>query len=496
MLMTATHGPDVAVTMTRVVRTAATRVRSRVEPLHLAAVGVAGLVLGATVKPLSETDLFWHVPLGQQILHSHHVLGAGANWTIKPGTGGWVSSEWLGEVALALTRNHFGWHAILWLRLIFAALLVGSSLALVLRTSTARVAVVTMAAIGIPLASGIQERPQLLSLLLLCPTAVWAHRILTTGRFPSLWLTAPLVFGWAQVHSLWLVLPAALALAAACRTLDLGRAGLRTLRPAALHVCALLVAGSLTPIGPRALLLPVTLHSATSRIAEWQPSSPLDTMSWGLMLLTALMVMAWSRHGRGRVPTSEIAFTGAMVLFGLMAYRNLLPALLLLVPLVTTRLSQMRWARASRVTASESRVLRLGCIAALIGGLAVSAARTAASATFADSVPIAIAHTLAAEPGEHRVLNAYNASGALVAFGGPQLRLAVDGRADRWGSAYLNGYFDALSMKGDWRAYISTLAATDAVLASDAPIVGELLRDGWIKQLADHHYVLLKAPTL
>ena len=462
-----------------------------IEPMHLAAVGFAAIVLAITVKPLSETDLFWHVPLGQQILRSHHVAGAGTGWTIASGTHGWVSSEWLGEVGLAALRDSSGWRSILWVRLALALVLVLSTLWLAMRRSTARVAAVAMLAVSAPLALGIQERPQIISLILLVPTAVWADRVRRTGRTPRLLICLPTVFLWAQIHSLWLLLPGALALAAACRLLDLGRLGLRSLRNVAITVVALLIAGSLTPIGPRGLLLPLTLHSATSRIAEWQPTPAVSPDTWGLFLVVGLLVLGWSRSGRARVPMGELAFTGAMVVFAMLAVRNVLPATLLLMPLATRRLSTMRWARPGRVGAREAVILRRVAISATVGAAAFCAVLTSGLATFDHNVPTAIAHQLASEPGEHRVINAYNSAGALVAFGGPGIRVAIDGRADRWGATYVNGYLDALSMQGDWRTYLSQLHPTDAVLSAKAPIVDQLVLDGWTKQLVDHEYVLL-----
>lgn len=498
MLMMAKREADSSPTLTRVVRNdaRATGLRAAVEPLHLLAAGIAGLLLVWTVKSLSENDLFWHVPLGNQILDTHHVAGAGTGWTTAAGTGGWISSEWLAEVGMAAVHNSFGWNGILWLRLVLATILMVAVLYMVLRTSTARVAAVSMIALAAPIAFAVEERPQLVSFILLVPTAIWAHRVLTGGKGPNLWIAAPMVLVWAQIHSLWLLLPGMLILASLCRMLDVGRAGIRTLRSPLVAGIALLAVGCITPLGPRALVLPLELHGATARIAEWQPTTPQNPMCWGLMLVLGLMAFAWARHGRGRVPSSEMAFTCVLALFSLMAFRNVLPAMLLLTPLTTTRLSQTHWGRPGTVGVKESKILRGTGLLALAVALLFAAAKTASVPTFGSKVPVLIAQTLADEPGEHRVLNSYNVSGVLVAFGGPNVKLSIDGRADRWGSDYINDYLDLIAMKGDWRTNIAKLNVTDAVLPDDAPIVGELVRDGWTRQLSDCSYVLLKAPAV
>lgn len=460
------------------------------EPLHLVTAIIAGIVVVASVKPLSETDLFWHVPLGQQIISTGHVHGAGSGWTILPGIGHWTSSEWLSEVVLAATRNSFGWGGILWLRLLLGLILVGLVARLTLR-STARVSALLMAAIGLPLTAGIQERPQLVSFIFLCPVAVWTKRILDGGKPPRLIFALPLVFVWAQLHELWLLFPAALLLGAGCRALDLKSHRVASLRPTAVTAFALIVVGCVNPVGPRALLLPFTLRSVTSHIAEWQPTPPLDLLVWGLMLAVGLTIWIWTRSNE-RIPTSEIVFVAAAFGFSLMAFRNVVPAMLLLIPVIGARMSTTRWATGQQATAREGLILFVAAISAASGLALYGAAKTASSPTFSTSVPIAIASDLASDGKIHRVFNAYNASGALVAFGGPGIRLTVDGRADRWGPTYLDNYFNAMALKGDWRGYIKNLDPTDAVLTYGAPIVGELEHDGWHQVMRDHNYVLLR----
>ena len=56
----------------------------------------------------------------------------------------------------------------------------------------------------------------------------------------------------------------------------------------------------------------------------------------------------------------------------------------------------------------------------------------------------------------HRVLDDYNTGGLMLAFGGPHVRVAVDGRADYYGGRYLKRYMDLMNATGDWRRLLTS----------------------------------------
>lgn len=109
--------------------------------------------------------------------------------------------------------------------------------------------------------------------------------------------------------------------------------------------------------------------------------------------------------------------------------------------------------------------------------------------------PLAIARWLSTYDGSERVFNAYNASGVLLEFGGPRVRLAIDGRADRWGNDVITQHLDAETRTGQWRRTLAAARPDFAVLGASSPLADELTNDQhWPVILRDHGYVLLRHP--
>ena len=90
-----------------------------------------------------------------------------------------------------------------------------------------------------------------------------------------------------------------------------------------------------------------------------------------------------------------------------------------------------------------------------------------------------------------RVLGPYNLSGYLREFGGDRVRLAIDGRADRYGDARIRRHNDLMSARGDWEAEISRLRPDVVVVDRTSPLRELLLLDGWRQDIRDGDFVLL-----
>lgn len=463
-------------------------------PLHVLVCLIAVVAFVVASGPLNEPDLFWHVPLGHDILRLHHVIGAGNGFTFPPGPGHWVSSEWLSEVSLAFVQGRLGWRAIIFLRLLFAVLLLLGVARLVLRRTSGRAGCLIFAAIVVSLTAFIQERPQTLSLIFLLWVTERCAATLRGAAPPGYVLAGGLTFVWAQFHGMWVLLPALLIFAAVCHLIDVGTAGWPVLRRTLSVAGLCFLAGSLTPIGPRGLVLPLSLRAATRHIAEWQLTELLGLYAIGLVSLLGLIMTAWARSSNP-APRSEVLWVAGVTIFSLTAIRNVAPAVLLLAPVVVDRFSAVFPGRVIRTRPLERRILAGMCLLTLGVGAVLGLAHAAVEEPFARAWPARISTSLATDGREHRVLNAYNISGWLISFGGPHTKLVIDGRADRYGPKYLADYFAALSLRDNWQAYVDGLHATDAVLTKQTPLVVELRRQGWTTALTDGAYVLLRAPA-
>jgi hypothetical protein len=85
-----------------------------------------------------------------------------------------------------------------------------------------------------------------------------------------------------------------------------------------------------------------------------------------------------------------------------------------------------------------------------------------------------------------------------LAFAGPGVQVAVDGRSDRYGNRYLLDYVGMLNMMPGWESRFSELAPTDIVLATGTPLAYHLAGHGWHVVLTDEGYELLQPddPTM
>ncbi|MFL6139682.1 MAG: hypothetical protein ACJ74O_18055 [Frankiaceae bacterium] len=465
------------------------------QPMQVVMLLVTAISLVLVAGPESDVDLWWHVKLGNEILHRHSAFGVGTTWSFAPVHGHWTSSEWLSEVVLAGAHDIAGWSGISWLRVLLTAWLFYRLYRLIVPGRALLPASVVFCVTVGWLGATIQERPQLASLILLTWLAGHAREMLRGSTGPRLWVVAALTVLWANVHGLWVMVPTVLALLAAGRLLDSGRAGLPSVRRPALLALVAVLAGCVTPLGPRGLLLPFVLKGSTHFIAEWGPTVVADKTTFGLLALTVPLLVVWARSGT-RVPRSEVLYVLALLAFAMVAFRSLPPAVVLLAPICADRLSDA-WTRPLTAPRPAERVV-LATVAATAAALCVLgpvALLVSEDPLPRSALPLGIAARLAAEPGEHRVLNSYNASGVLLEFGGPRTKVAVDGRAERYGGAYIDRYLATLDMRDDWQGMLRELRPTHAVLYAHAVIVQALKERGWRVVIADDSgFTLLEPP--
>jgi hypothetical protein len=459
-----------------------------IQPFHLLypVAALASIVLSQ--GPVRDPDVYWHVRLGGEMLRTHSVAGHAAAWSLVPSHGHWVSSEWLAEIVLHGFVSAFGWRGMLVYQALTAVALLGA-LAYGLRPrGDARTNALVYALVAISLAPLFQARPQTLSLLFVVWLGVVCRDVLVHRRLPHVVVFVAATWLWAQLHGLWLLAPLMLVVAAVGRLLDRrSRDELRFARRAGTFAVVAIVVGCVNPVGPQSLLLPFTLHSATRTINEWQPTNFVTYFTWGLLGLVGLLVYAWARTTE-RAPRAELFWTGALLAFGMLAFRNVPVATLLLAPIAAHRLARPR--SLQNTTHTERRILlsagvALGMVAVLVAALGAVSGRPIPSGS-----PTRLAAAL--DDGRpHRVLDAYNTGGIVLAFAGPRVRVGIDGRADYYGSHYIDRYSDMIAMRAGWQRLFNQLNPDAAIVVASGPLVAWLSQHGWNVTQHQGQYVLL-----
>jgi hypothetical protein len=464
--------------------------RGRVSAWHLLAV-VAGLAtLLLTVGPVSETDVFWHIAAGNIFLH-HGSFPGHDPWAYTFPGRHWQSTEWLAEISLALVYRLGGFVAISALRLALTALLVGWLLRVLVRGRAPWVAALVFAVVAPSLTYFIQERPDLASLVLL----VWLARVcaqaIRLDRAPSIPVTAVVTWFWACIHGYWVLVPAGLLLAAVGVWLDGRPEGRPIARRTAIAAGAAVVASALTPLGPHLWLDVLRLGGSAKGIEEWGPTVLTQPLAFGLVGLLIVFAICWTR-GRhaGRVPWSEVLWVVCWTGFAWHAIRDIAPAMLMLALPAADRLQVSFGHLRPRVQVPRWAVAVLALV-----GLVTVCVDQARQPSLTAHEPVAIARLLSHQPGQLRVLDDYNVSGFLILEAGRHVRVAVDGRSDRYGSTYITRYLDMEAGAPGWDRMVTSLRPDVAVLDRHGALAYDLVRySHWQVVLTDTIYELLVPP--
>lgn len=457
---------------------------------------VLGLITGLAILLVAkgsfrDVDVYWHVLAGRELASGSSPAEVGSTWSFAPHPLPWVSTQWLGELLFHALYELWGWAAFAVYRTVTAAVVIAILAHTTLRNRPPILAAYPYVIGVVAVAAYAQERTQQATYIGAAALGGVVVAGLVAGRLPRWWVLIPLTIAWANWHGGWILAPAALSLVAVGRWLDHGlgdRVGGRALGLSA----AALLAGAVSPAGVSNISAVLRFARATGVIQEWEAVTPTQDIGILSLLLWLVVLVAWS--GPGRVPRSEVLATVSLFVFGWMAWRNIVVAMLVLVPLIAHRMDQSypRFGRRPEPAWSARVGIVLACVLTLLGVVSIPAQPQLPTSTY----PYALATRIAAMPEGQRVLNDYNLSGVVLAFGGEGTRVGIDGRTDRYGGQYIQDYTDLALLGGDWQALLDALDPTVALLKEDAPLAHVLVAErGWSELGTENDYVLLQAPT-
>lgn len=455
--------------------------------------------IAATIGPLRDPDLYWHIRLGDELLDGVSIYDAGRDWSFAPLQYTWVSTQWIIELLFAGLENLAGFSGLIAYRTITTLLTIATLSSVIFRQTRVWAALLVFPLPVITLIIFAQERPQQVSFILLPIVGYWWLRAVRDGVAPRWWLVLPLAAVWANCHGLWIMLPLVLGLGFMGRLLDRGR-GDQTLRPLLIGAFASLLGGCLTPVGPLNLLAPIRFAGTTSHIKEWDPTNFIYPASYALSIMLLLLVITWAR-GRHRPPRSEILFVAVLALLAASASRNICATVLLLAPLLAWRLSVGFAGPSTRpIPTGLHKVARAYAFGAAAILVIAAAAVTAMSVPLpAGSAPTGLITQIANNPAQNRVLNTYNAGGLVLWFARPDVsqsfvQVGIDGRADRYGADYIDEYLAMVRGIPGWDVTLARLQPNVALLADDEALVPLLQSQGWQVNGREAGYVLMTPP--
>jgi hypothetical protein len=464
------------------------------------------LVFAMAARTPLDTDMWWHLSAGEEMLRSGRILMTDVFSFTRAGAA-WTNPYWLFQGSMALI---YRWQGFLGLSALVAGLAV-ISMALVCLQSQGPALLKTM---GILLGSIVASvvwspRPQLASLVLMALAGYLLYLYKWRGR-DALW-ALPLVFvAWANVHGGY---PLGLILIGTVVAGETLNHLLHIPSPAVLpwrKIARLVLWGAASglavlanPNGLRIWQLPfqtVEMRVLQQFIPEW--ASPdfhsLLTQSLLWLLLAAFAAVALS--GR-TVDGSDLLALLGFAFLALLAQRNFGPFALVAVPIFTrygaAALEAWRarspWierflARAGqarlegRRAAGVKKAINLSIAALLwlaaLGKLYVVSHPVLVESYLVSGYPARAAAWLAESRPGQRLLNEYNWGGFLhwSLRGTP---VFVDGRTDLYNDEIVGQWITAVQAGPGWQEILGRYQVALVMLEPGRPLLAELPGAGW-----------------
>ena len=284
---------------------------------------VALPVLGALLANLQSVDLAYHLRAGGLILDTR-AIPATDPFTFTAAGQPWQDQQWGAEAILALVYRAAGWSGLVVVRAGLIGVLFGFVFDMCRRGTSARIgALLTLASFGLASVT-LALRPQLFGMVLFA-AILW----LVTRRHERpnrTWLVVPLTLVWANLHGSFVLGPLVVGLAFVEDALDPGTrvAARRTLLLALAAAAATLVNPFGFAVWQYAAGI-VTNPLVTTRITEWQPTTPASVEGaafYGSVGLVVLLLVATAVR-RGRIDVAAAIWLAPFAAIGARAVRGL-----------------------------------------------------------------------------------------------------------------------------------------------------------------------------
>lgn len=424
-------------------------------------------------QPIGDNSFLWHVRAGTAQLDAGRVLTSDPfSFTAAGET--WRTQSWLAELGygwLERASGGLGWVPTMKFLGISAVI---ALLALVVHKVGGGRPAVVLGGMLVLLWQGIPygvARPALLGALMLAVVVAVTYM----DRRP-LWLLPPLFWLWASVHGMFVV--------------GLGYLFLDALRrKSRQQVGAVAAAGLATALTAHGLgtwwvLLQFTRsRGALGLISEWGPpvfSDPLNLPF--LFVIVGLLVVG----SKGRLMSADLWIAIPFLSFGLLAERNVWPAVIVLAPLAARA-----WDRPTaptRKARDESIVINWVIAAALVTLAVLGLARPAELSE--ERFPAAAA-VAALDSGPTFTGSAVG--GYLIYSEWPDRRVFIDDRAELYGEEGFQRFLN-LQRGIDVEKVFTDLGIEQVLAKAEWPIVESLRVLGWEYRYQDEHFVVMGQP--
>ncbi len=464
------------------------------------------LIFSMAARTPLDTDMWWHLRAGEEILRTGRLLDVDIFSFTRAGAP-WTNPYWLAQVGMALSYRWLGFLGLGLGVALFATL----SMFLVYRQCEGPVFLKSAALLlGSVVASVVwSPRPQLLSLVWLALVGYLLYLYKWRGQ-DRLW-ALPLIFIlWANTHGgypLGLILIGSM-LAGEVLNHGLGIQsgpvlGWRQILRLGIWAIACGLAVLVNPNGLEMWRLPfltVNMSVLQQFIPEWASPDFHQIIEQSVLWLLLAVFAAAGLSGR-RMDGSDLVTTLIFALMVFLARRNFGPFALVAVPVLTRYASaalqawqeKAPWlARLSRTGRSKSpdtprlaafkKTINLALVALLalvgIGKLYVVTQPSFVGSHLRSGYPAQAVAWLITHRSGGKLFNEYNWGGYLQ-WALPGFPTFVDGRTDLFGDAVVGEWITVIQAKENWKEILSRYAVDLVMVQPDRPLLQPLQQAGW-----------------
>jgi hypothetical protein len=451
-------------------------------------------LLALTVRGrFSNTDLWWHLRMGQ-IVWTTHSIPTTEILSYSAAGHTWIPHEWLSQLSIFGAYHVAGYVGLmLWLYVFASLLVVLLYLFCWLYSGNAKISFVGGLAGWFFGTVGLAIRPLMVGHLLL----VIELLLLELGRKKDrrwFWALPALFAVWVNCHSSWPFGMVILLVTIACsfRDLKIGPVLSSAWTPG---VRRTLIAGSvlsglalfLNPAGWEALTYPLNAlflqHTGLSRVQEWQPLSFLDPRAVGLLIvLSGLALAAAAKAVQIRLEEAILCSLAATMA---VRHQRMLFLFGIVVAPVVCRVLADSWERYD--PKRDLRVANAVCMAIAAVVVVISFPREAELVSEERAAnPIGAVEFIRKAQLSGPMMNAYDFGGYLI-WMIPEHKVFVDGRADVFDWTGVLGAFERWSMlEEDPQILLKKYRIKFCVLESGSPIAQVMpYLPGWHKAFGD-----------
>lgn len=454
-----------------------------------------GAAFGAASTQLAvgDSDLFWHLVVGRDVLRGLIGTPDGLSWTVagQPTS----SDQWLGQALWALAYAEGQWRGVVALRALAIALVVAAVVYAALRERPTRPFGAVLAALpAIALSRFVwTERPELFGFVCFALLIVLL-RAARSGSDRALYWIPPLILVWANLHGSF-ALGVGLTVLVAIEGAIAQRSRWRIYAVAAIGS---VIATLLTPANIGSWTAPgFHLLHPPRQIQEWSVPdvTTLPGAIFAVVLFSTLLVALFAR-----VPAPREAVVLLPVLFVSLIATRQMPLFAIAAAPYLAAYGADALAHIASIVGVQLPTLsaaprppgrRADAIALVIAGvLLASAARIGVSSPELSGYPTAALPSLRPGPG---LLNQYDWGGYLI-WAAPATPVFVDGRLIPYLNGVLDDYTTVLGVHPGWRDVIARRGIRQILVRPSDPVAVRARDLGWPIRASSDTFVLIDVP--